>query len=155
MEQLYIKIDSKGKPVDHPLLESNLCEAFPNLNLNTTTEYVKFERVIPPLLTKYQYFEKTEELYIRDGDVFKDHYIVKEMDEEQKTLVNINKEYFVRQFKNHLLSTASENLRKSSESDKKDWEDYIKVIESHETDLDNPSFPAMPQTDENENIIRN
>jgi len=154
MEQLYIKIDSEGKPVNHPIFESNLLQSFPDLDLNTTTEYVKFERIIPPLLTKYQYFEKTEELYIRDGDVFKDHYVVKEMDEDQKKFVNINKKYFVEQFRNHLLATAHENLRKSSDNDKKGWEDYIKTIEYHEPDLDNPSFPAMPETDENGNIIK-
>lgn len=51
---LYIRLEN-GQPIDHPLVESNLLQAFPGIDLNNLpSNFVKFNRAAPPIPSAYE-----------------------------------------------------------------------------------------------------
>lgn len=52
--KLYIRLKD-GQPIDHPLLEENLLQVFPDLDLNNLPDWLaKFERIEKPILGVYE-----------------------------------------------------------------------------------------------------
>lgn len=51
---LYIQLQN-GEPVNHPIVEENLRQAFPEMDLNNLPEtFARFERVVPTMLGIYE-----------------------------------------------------------------------------------------------------
>jgi hypothetical protein len=51
---LYIQLQN-GEPVNHPIMEDNLRQAFPEMDLNNLPEtFARFERVAPTMLGVYE-----------------------------------------------------------------------------------------------------
>ena len=61
MNELYIKIDKDNKPINHPLLLSNMVDCFPNHNFNAGPPegYLPFERVPEPELGPYEKWDES------------------------------------------------------------------------------------------------
>ncbi len=92
---LYIRIVD-GQITDHPILESNLLQAYPGIDLNNSQEYVKFTR-IPKDVSEGTY-EIAYYTYEWDGDTVRDAWHTRPM-------------------------TTAERLAKQ-ETTKQDWQTY-------------------------------
>lgn len=79
--KLYIRIVN-GQPFEHPILEDNFREAFPDVDTsNLPPEFAKFERVeCPQLATTFQVDEAHYEWV---GNVVRDVWTVREMTAEE------------------------------------------------------------------------
>jgi hypothetical protein len=78
---LYIRLKN-GQPFEHPILEDNFRQAFPDVDVNNLPEWVtRFIRVQPPLLTAYKVYEGVTYEWV-DG-VVKDVHHVRQMTDEE------------------------------------------------------------------------
>jgi hypothetical protein len=81
--KLYIQIRD-GKPYEHPILESNFKEAFPDVDTeNLPSNFAKFERVTLDWLGVYQVHEGVSYEWV-DG-IVKDVHKVRDMTLAEKT----------------------------------------------------------------------
>lgn len=80
---LYIQLQN-GEPVNHPIAEENLRQAFPEMDLNNLPEtFARFERVPGPGLDVYEVSEGATYEWV-DG-VVKDVHHVRAMTAEEQT----------------------------------------------------------------------
>jgi hypothetical protein len=81
--ELYIQIKN-NEPFEHPILESNLLQVFPGIDLdNLPPEFARFKRVEAPLLGVYEVYEGL--VYEWDNDIVKDVHVIRPMTVEEKT----------------------------------------------------------------------
>lgn len=83
MMKLFIETDRvTGEPLNHPLLEQNLldCGIDPRAESSPYREFKRVEQVSPGW--QYQYV-RTD--YVRDGDVFRDEHVYRQLTEEEQT----------------------------------------------------------------------
>jgi hypothetical protein len=81
--KMYIRLQN-GLPVDHPILEENFVEAFPNVNLNDTTDFAEFVRVSAPVPKVYEIYQGST--YGLLNGVYTDIHQVRRMSDEEKTV---------------------------------------------------------------------
>lgn len=79
--KMYIRIEN-GLPIDHPILEENFVNAYPNVDLSNTTDFVEFVRVPPPVLGVYEIYEGVS--YGLINGVYTDIHQVRSMTTEEK-----------------------------------------------------------------------
>ena len=80
---LYIQLQN-GEPVNHPILEDNLRQAFPEMDLNNLpSDFARFERVIPGMPGPYEINEGLTYEWV-DG-VVKDVHHIRAMTAEERT----------------------------------------------------------------------
>ena len=80
---LYIQLEN-GKPVNHPIVEENLRQAFPEMDLNNLPDtFARFERVVPTMLGIYEVSEGST--YEWADGVVKDVHHRRAMTEEERT----------------------------------------------------------------------
>lgn len=80
--KLYIRLQD-GNPVDHPILEDNFIQAFPDIDTNNLPPtFSEFVRVPQPTTGPYEEYMGVE--YVKDGDVYTDSHIVRQLTEEEK-----------------------------------------------------------------------
>lgn len=83
-EELYIRMIN-GRPVDHPMLRSNIESAFPEVDFDNLPDWLmRFERVEKPQAGVYEIVNGP--VYTIDGNVVKDQWILRAMTEEEKLL---------------------------------------------------------------------
>lgn len=79
---LYIQVEN-GQAKNHPLLEENLLQVFPNIDVNNLPpNFAKFIRKPKPEIGVYEVYEGI--VYEREGDAFADVHQVREMTLEEK-----------------------------------------------------------------------
>ena len=80
--KLYIKIEN-GQLIDHPILEENLIQAFPNIDVNNLpSNFIEFVRKPRPFIDTYEVYDGFDYELI-DG-VYTDVHYVREMTDEEK-----------------------------------------------------------------------
>ena len=80
---LYIQLEN-GKPVNHPIVEEKLRQAFPEMDLNNLPDtFARFERVVPTMLGIYEVSEGST--YEWADGVVKDVHHRRAMTEEERT----------------------------------------------------------------------
>ena len=80
---LYIQLEN-GEPVNHPIMESNLVQAFPNIDLNNLpSNFARFERVPSPVVGVYEVAEGLTYEWV-DG-IVKDVHHIRTMTEQERT----------------------------------------------------------------------
>ena len=80
---LYIQLEN-GEPVNHPIVEENLRQAFPEMDLNNLPEtFARFERVVPTMLGIYEVSQGST--YEWADGVVKDVHHRRAMTEEERT----------------------------------------------------------------------
>jgi hypothetical protein len=80
---LYIQLQN-GEPVNHPIMEDNLKQAFPEMDLNNLPEnFARFERIVPNVLGVYEVSEGLTYEWV-DG-IVKDVHHVRAMTTEERT----------------------------------------------------------------------
>lgn len=78
---LYIRLNN-GQPIDHPLVEENLLQVFPDLDLNNLPDWLsKFERVGKPLPGPYETNQQSS--YEVVGDKVIDVWTADQLTEEE------------------------------------------------------------------------
>lgn len=71
-QRLFIRIKD-GEPFEHPIVESNMRSAFPNVNLdNLPANFAEFIRVPRPEPDEGKYITSASVSYQWDGNVIKD-----------------------------------------------------------------------------------
>jgi hypothetical protein len=80
MMKLYIQTEN-GQPVNHPALEENLLQAFGVIPDN----WIAFERIERPQIGVYDLFDQDYPEYQLDGGVYKDVWLIRPMNELEKT----------------------------------------------------------------------
>lgn len=81
--RLFIKIKD-GKPFEHPILESNFKQAYPDIDLNNLPhDFMEFVRVEKPSIGPYQVYEGVT--YKLNANYVEDVHLVREMTESEKT----------------------------------------------------------------------
>jgi len=82
MENLYIEVVD-GEIINHPIFESNLIEAFPNIALDNHDKYIPFKRVPQPTIGIFEVNEGV--VYEFDGpNLVKDVWKIRAMTESEK-----------------------------------------------------------------------
>jgi hypothetical protein len=82
MMELYIQIRD-GQPFEHPIFGDNFRQVFPDIDTNNLPpEFARFER-IPQNVTPGKY-EIAQVAYEWDGDVVKDVWSVRPMNDQEK-----------------------------------------------------------------------
>ena len=85
---LYIRIKD-GKPFEHPIVEENFKQAFPDVDLNNLPpQFARFVRVAPPVLGMYQK-NQTVSYELVDG-VYTDVFSCEQMTDEEIFALNKN-----------------------------------------------------------------
>jgi len=80
---LYIQLEN-GQPINHPIMEENLKQAFPEMDLNNLPEtFARFERVAPTMLGVYEISEGATYEWV--NGVVKDVHHIRAMTLEEKT----------------------------------------------------------------------
>ena len=83
-EELYIRIVN-GRPVDHPMLRSNIAAAFPEVDFDNLPDWLaRFERIAKPVPGIYEIVNGP--IYVVDGNVVKDQWILRPMTEDEKLI---------------------------------------------------------------------
>ena len=79
----FIRIKN-GNPFEHPILEDNFKQAFPDIDIdNLPEEFAEFIRIPQPDITTFQVCEGCT--YEREGDSFKDVHSIRDMTETEKS----------------------------------------------------------------------
>jgi hypothetical protein len=80
---LYIQLEN-GEPVNHPILEENFVQAFPNIDLNNLPEtFARFERITSPEVGVYEVSEGTTYEWV--DCIVKDVHHIRAMTLEERT----------------------------------------------------------------------
>lgn len=83
-EELYIRMVN-GRPVDHPMLRSNIESAFPEVDFDNLPDWLaRFERVEKPHAEVYEIVNGP--VYVLVGDVVKDQWLKRPMTDDEKLL---------------------------------------------------------------------
>ena len=78
---LYIRIN-QNKPVDHPIVEDNFIQAFPEIDIsNLPNNFARFERIDIPEVGVYQIYEGV--VYDWEDGVVKDVHKIRDMTQEE------------------------------------------------------------------------
>lgn len=140
--RLFIKINN-GAPVDHPMLEDNFVQAFPDIDTsNLPKEFALFERVPKPLAGMYEVVEGPEYKFV-DG-VVKDVWSVRPMTDEEVQSKNKLLTDSLYAYRDAVKLEAQQSLADATNDlDRKKWQDYIARLDAYVvTDLSGKGFPA-------------
>jgi hypothetical protein len=73
-----------GAPYQHPIAADNLCDAFPDIDLdNLPPEFARFERIDPAGISRKPYEVFVENYVMADGAV-RDNWVLQEVSPEEK-----------------------------------------------------------------------
>lgn len=141
---LFIRIKN-GQPFEHPILEDNFKEAFPNVDVNNLPpEFAKFERIEQPQLATYEVADGVS--YHWDSGRVKDVWHIRQMTDEEK----IEKDKILLSQATAQLellkNLAAENIKSSTTEDALVWQSWLDKLNTWAIlDLAQPTFPAMPR----------
>lgn len=83
--ELFIRVDENSNAVDHPIMGSNFCLAFPDIDIdNLPSNFVRFVRVPRPQVSVYDIANIDPVYGLVDG-VFTDVWGLRSMTPEEKT----------------------------------------------------------------------
>jgi hypothetical protein len=80
--KLFIQIRN-GQPYEHPIMETNFVEAFPDIDINNLPqEFASFERIKQPVAAQYEVIAGVT--YEWDNGIVKDVWHIRQMTDEEK-----------------------------------------------------------------------
>lgn len=151
---LYIRLQN-GQPIEHPIFETNLKEAFPNVDLNNLPpEFARFTRIQRPKPSLYQVVDPQPTYQFIDG-VVQDVWNVRAMtDEEKQAKQQILIEGIELDRKNY-IALATKKLETCPDAQKPYWEKWIQDLTNFTYTLEsaNVLFPNQPRFDSNNNLL--
>lgn len=152
---LYIKIE-KGHPINHPIREDNLYQAFPSINLIDNEEYVPFTRLTPPADLKVGDLQVLASEYILDidGISYTDNYYIRDMTDDEVIEATDNRIKGLQSTLQAFLEVSIAQFEISDELDKPIWQSYIDSLNNFT--YDDPFkvvIPKIPLKDKNGNWL--
>ena len=152
MSNWYIQIDDQGNPVNHPMLEENFIDIYPN---GIPNQYHPFVRMPMPIPNLFQIVREVP-LYGKIDNVWQDIWplIEKSAEEIVKTKAQIDQ--IVLNIKTEWIAKVNILLADSSitEAQKTTYNNYLAQLRDYTvTDYLNWEVPKIPKLDSNGNII--
>lgn len=81
--RLFIQIEN-GQPIQHPIMEKNLLQAFPGTDIENLPErFANFVRVPQPILPPYYIFDPSNSIYEWHNGYVKDVWSFRPMTEKE------------------------------------------------------------------------
>jgi len=154
---LYIQMQD-GQPWQHPLLEDNVLQAWPGIDLNNLpANLARFRRhqqpgpdVMP--VGNFQVPICTYEL-ASDG-VYEDTWTVREMDDDEKRVTTKARKKSVAEQLESLKLFATDRIENTTGDVQNAWQTYSNLLNSLDTsDPFNVAWPMMPRVDEDGDLI--
>lgn len=151
--RLFIRIKD-GLPFEHPILEDNFREAFPEVDIDDLPpEFAKFERVAHPNVGLWQVYEGVT--YEWSNGLVKDVHHVRPMSEQE---IQFKKQELDAQFYsevNEVITEAETQLSQATENNKTYWADYIQELKKMVPVYDKAAaWPNKPIFDSNGNYVQ-
>jgi len=148
---LYIKVEN-GQPIDHPVLEENLIQAFGGIPSN----YEPFNRLPPPVLKRFEVYDDAAPLYGKDGDTWKDLWPIRPMSEEEvKTLTDARRNR-LKLIVAEAIETAEKDIAAADNQEFIDaLNEFLTTIKA--INLDNPfevKLPPPPRLGKNGAVMK-
>jgi hypothetical protein len=154
---LYIQIKD-GKPFQHPILEDNLRQAFPTMDLeNLPANFARFNRFTQPTndvmpVGRFQVAVVAYELEA-DGTTYHDAWSVREMTDAEKALTTTNQINSNSQRLADLQAHVVEMIETTDGELQTGWQNYQSLLNSIDfTDPFEVNWPFAPMVDENGNV---
>jgi len=144
--KLYIRVVD-GAPYLHPVVEENLLQIHPEIDVNNLPEgWLPFQRVERPLdLPQNFIVVATEPTYVLEGALVKDSWAVRDMTLEEKQVV-VDREILALQKDIGKRAAAATNaLQSANDTEKVLLESYLTGLAN--MSLDNPFSVIFPRID--------
>ena len=155
---LYIQIRD-GKAYQHPILEDNLLQAFPGIDLvNLPSGFARFVRIPQPSpdvmpIGNFQIPVCEYEL-IEDGSAYHDKWSVREMTTSEKSEATKKRTKQNTDQIANLKEWATTRISETTGDVQTAWQNYLSMLESLTiTDPFEVAWPAMPLVDEDGNLV--
>lgn len=154
---LYIQIQD-GKPWQHPLLEDNVLQAWPEIDLNNLpANLARFRRHQQPVSSvlpvgNFQVPVCSYEL-ANDG-VYEDTWTVREMDDDERRVTTKARKNAVAADLAALKELATVRIETTTGDVQTAWQTCLDLLNSLDTsDPFNVAWPAIPRVDEDGDLI--
>ena len=151
---LYIEIEN-GQPINHPIYEDNLFQAYVDINLNRDTRFKPFIRIPHPqeFLGNFQVWDST---YITadNGLSYTDSWYIRDMTPEEVTETTNCRIAGINNYIESLLDLAETKLKDVDENNKPIWQNYIDSLNTFT--YDDPftvMIPKPPLVDNKGNLL--
>jgi hypothetical protein len=158
MMNLYIQI-REGQPYQHPILEDNLVQAFPGIDLNNLppnlARFVRIPQPGPDVLPvgNFEVAVCTYEL-LDDGKTYHDKWSVREMTSDEKDKATRDRTAQNATMLTNMKEFAQTQITEKSGDVQTAWQTYLSLLNSLTiTDQFNVNWPIAPRVDENGNLI--
>jgi hypothetical protein len=152
MSNWYIQIDEQGNPVNHPLLEENLIDIYPN---GIPSQYQTFNRMPVPTLNVFQNAGHPP-TYEKINGVWQDVWPVTFKTDEEINLIKANIDQSVADIKTARTSKVNTLIADpiTTDAQKIAYNNYLAQLQDYTvTDYLNWEVPKIPKLDSNGNII--
>lgn len=146
---LYIKLEN-GQPINLPMLEDNILQCYPGIDLTNTDLFAPFIRLPQPSIydlprTKLQILD-TNFILAEDGVSYTDSYFIRDMDETEISYATDNERKNIDFSIQSFIDTASKELSDATDQDKSVWQTFIDTLNAFEyTDPFTVSLPSFPK----------
>lgn len=139
--KLFIQIRD-GRPYEHPIMEDNFRQAFPDVDVNNLpSEFARFERIAPPIANIFEVVVDSH--YEWDGDIVKDVWVTRPMTEEEeaeKRRQLTDGAYFVLNWRKETTQQKIDSA--STQEVKQIWMNYLDELNAWV--LIDPVMPNIP-----------
>lgn len=156
---LYIQIKD-GKPDQHPLIESNVLQVWPDIDLNNLPpNLAKFVRIPQPNATElpvshFQTAVCTYEL-AEDGVTYQDTWRVEDMNDDEKYMVTKKQKRDNQSNLEGLITWASSQIDLTNGNTQTAWQNFLNQLNSLDiiTDPFTIAWPIPPRFDADGDLI--
>ena len=142
---LYIRIKD-GVPFEHPILEDNFKEAFPNIDVNNLPpEFAKFIRIQPSI--KPEFYSVLVNTYQFVDNIVQDVWSTRSMTEQEKTNKNTSVSIGINKNLQSLKIIAEDTIKNADTDQMKTiWTEYLNHLNSYVlTNFEKPDLPMPPR----------
>jgi hypothetical protein len=154
---LYIQMQN-GQPWQHPLLEDNVLQAWPGIDLNNLPDNLaRFRRIQQPGadVLPVGNFQVAVCSYELAGDgIYEDTWTVREMDDDEQRIATKAQKKSVADQLESLKLFATERIENTTGDVQNAWQTYSNLLNSLDTsDPFSVAWPPMPRVDEDGDLI--
>jgi len=152
MSNWYIQIDEEGNPVNHPMLEENLIDIFPN---GIPEKYQPFNRTSIPIPNTFENVS-FEPIYQKIDNIWQDVWLITAKPDDEISAIKANIDQVIADIKTTRTSKVNTLIADLSTTDaqKMAYNNYLAQLQDYTvTDYLNWEVPKIPKLDSNGNII--
>lgn len=152
MSNWYIQIDEQGNPVNHPMLEENLIDIYPN---GIPKKYQPFMRIPTPIPNVFQMVGDAPS-YEKINDIWQDVWPLIQKSTEEVAGIKAQIDQIILNIKTERVAKVNGLIADNSttEAQKIAYNNYLAQLRIYTvTDYLNWEVPKIPKLDLNGNII--